>query len=57
MIANISTGPSDSFHRDEQNPGQDQAHFQYPFHIRVKLAEVISDSTNSYDPLPRLPFL
>jgi hypothetical protein len=30
MIAKISTGPSDSFHRDEQNPGQDQAHFQYP---------------------------
>lgn len=24
------TGPSDSFHRDEQNPGQDQVHFQYP---------------------------
>jgi hypothetical protein len=29
MIAKISTGSSDSFHRDEQNPGQDQAHFQY----------------------------
>lgn len=30
MIEKISTGPSDSFHRDEHNPGQEQAHFQYP---------------------------